>query len=104
MAIEVARVSEEMSVEELLLDNQGYLASTVLAAWSELADTKTLQFIDPWGSAIFNQAQIPVLLAEIEEYNSSSAPSEVREHLNKVLKLVASASDTIHTYIQFIGD
>ena len=104
MSIEVARVSEGMAVEEIVHDANELLASIVANSWSKLTESKTLQFIDPWGDTIFNQAQIPVLRAEIEEFGATLASVAAREHLGQVLKLVARAEGQMHTYIKFIGD
>jgi hypothetical protein len=63
-----------------------------------------LRFVDAFGDAVFNQAQIPVLLAELRSSFSEQTDREVKDHLVKVIGLVERATDRTDTYIKFTGD
>ena len=104
MPIEVARVAEDMSIEELVQDTNGILSTLAIEYWPKLADSKTLQFIDPWGDTVFNQAQLPALMEEVENFGATITSAETREHLSRVNRLIAGAVGLVHTYIKFIGD
>jgi hypothetical protein len=63
-----------------------------------------LRFVDPVGDAVFNQAQIPELLRELEIEAGITRDAETRAHLEKVVRLVEKSVGQTHTYIKFIGD
>jgi hypothetical protein len=42
-----------------------------LLKFTELPSTVSLRFIDPYGDAVFNQLQLPVLLGELETIHSN---------------------------------
>lgn len=71
------------------------------SSWQE---TICMQFIDPYGDAVFNQRQVEVLVREVEASVSSSKDKEVRAHLQRVIKLLRDARGRIHTYVWFVGD
>jgi hypothetical protein len=52
----------------------------------------------------FNQAQIPVLLRELQSEADECGNEEIRTHIEKVMRLVERAVHKSHTYIKFIGD
>lgn len=104
MGIDIAVVNERHETEMEVLDPQQCLTSLATGQWFNLKDSVCLQFIDPWGDTVFNQAQIPVLLAELNRSAQSQTDSGISAHLQKVCSLVEQAQDEIHTYIKFIGD
>ena len=63
-----------------------------------------LRFIDPYGDAIFNQHQIPVLIEELVALLPSLASDQVRAHVESVIDLARKADGQVHTYLWFIGD
>lgn len=104
MGIDIAIVNERHEKEMEVLDPQQCLTSLAAGQWLNLKDSYCLQFIDPWGDTVFNQAQIPVLLAELKRSSQVQTDSGISAHLQKVCSLVERAKDEIHTYIKFIGD
>ena len=70
----------------------------------EHAGTCCLRFIDPYGDTIFNQAQIPVLLAELRALSKRVSDPELVAILVEVSQFVERAVDQIHTYVRVVGD
>jgi hypothetical protein len=66
--------------------------------------TCCLRFIDPYGDAIFNQQQIPVLIAELEAYSSRTTDRDGRVMLRHLIKYLVRALDRLHMYVCFSGD
>ena len=66
--------------------------------------TSCLRFIDPYGDVTFNQAQIPALIGELEEYASSLDDPDDRVMILDLIGYVSKACDRMHTYVRFIGD
>jgi hypothetical protein len=71
---------------------------------SEWSDTSCLRFIDPYGDAVFNQRQIPVLVQELEASLKLAKDVSVREHVDRVLEVLRQAIGEVHTYAWLIGD
>ena len=66
-------------------------------------DSACFRFIDPWGDATFNQAQIEVLTGELQ------AAAKLTEDSRRLLELHALSSFVegahgVHVYLKFIGD
>jgi hypothetical protein len=104
MGINVAWVDEEHEPKQEVYDPRQLLTHLALSRWPELSTSVCLRFVLPWSDAVFNQAQIPELLEELRNEASESRDTEVRAHLEKVIRLVEQAVDQTHTYIKFIGD
>jgi hypothetical protein len=83
-------------------DARGLLAKALESP--ALAETRCLRFLDAYGKTVFNQAQIPGLLEELERLLASSGDAPVTDHLRRVIDLVDRARCQTHTYIAFIGD
>ena len=62
-----------------------------------------LRFIDPYGDTIFNQLQIPVLVSELVELQTTVSEQELKSHIELVL-LFLRASEEVHVYVCFVGD
>jgi hypothetical protein len=62
-----------------------------------------VRFIDPYGDTVFNQLQLPVLIAEIEFALSRATSSVLRERLRLVIAFL-DASRGVRSYVRFIGD
>lgn len=103
MGIEVAWVDETHEKIHAIEDPQGCLTLLFTSDLSTLAPT-CLRFVDPWGDTIFNQSQIPVLLAELRAVASASTQPELRAHIEQLVGLVQQSTEQMHTYIKFIGD
>ncbi len=96
-------VWKTQSGEELArVDDPGMLLSHLGDAL-DLHGTVCLRFVDPYGDAIFNQAQLPVLVEELEWAAPSVEDHTLRSHLKAVRDLVGRARAT-HTYPWFVGD
>ena len=89
---ELARLSDPQSLLKEFLPSEPAL------------EFACLRFVDPYGDAIFNTLQIPVLLRELNSLSSQPLELRVAEHLTKAISLVANAQGYIHTYIRFVGD
>ena len=63
-----------------------------------------LRFVNPYGDAVFNQMQAPVLLSELKNAQNKKLTAEAHEHLRSVISLVERAQGQTHTYIRFVGD
>lgn len=61
-------------------DARGYLGLAL--SLSDLDGTACLRFIDPYGNTVFNQSQIPILIAELE----SLRPSITEEDIEALFK------------------
>ena len=102
MGIDAKWEDESGGVLAAVLDPRSLLARALRDG--ELSHTVCLRFIDPYGDAVFNQAQSAHLAQELRELRAATATSEAADHLAQVIDLVARAQDQTHTYIKFIGD
>ena len=104
MGIDVALVDENQVELRVIGDVRNYLAKLVTSGeWLNMEGSVCLRFVDAYGLTIFNQAQLPVLLSELERTSHFQANPEIRSHIQEVCRLV-SASRGIHMYVKFIGD
>ena len=104
MGIDASWNTESGEPKQQVFDPRQCLTALATTRWHKLGDTKCLQFVDPWGDAVFNQAQIPHLIEELRAETRESHEPEVQVHLAKLLRLVERAVDQMHTYIKFTGD
>lgn len=102
--VEVAWVDERQNTIEMRNDTRGVIASLATSRWPGLTATVCLRFVEPWGDAVFNQTQLPVLLEELRSEVTIAVNAEYNEHLSRVVQLVERAQNQTHTYIKFIGD
>ena len=65
-----------------------------------------LRFVDRFGDAIFNQAQIPFLAraSEIRRQLERIEDRATRNHAEAILRLVKSVKGKAHVFVRFIGD
>jgi len=70
----------------------------------EDASSPCLRFIDPFGDTLFNQIQIPLVVAELEKRLRASGKPEVKAHCEAILKAVRAATGEEHTYVRFSGE
>jgi hypothetical protein len=103
MGIDCDVIDEHGIVQRSLPDPKGHLRFLALQ-WSGWRESVCVRFIDPYGDAVFNQAQIPKLLFELRKSSGSSMAHDVRAHLVRLIELVESAEDEVHTYVRFVGD
>ena len=105
MGIDVAVVDENQVETHVIGDLRNYIAKLAISGeWLKMEGSVCLRFIDAYGLTIFNQAQLPVLLSELEHTASLQTNSEIRSHIQEVCRLVSSAKGKVHMYIKFIGD
>jgi hypothetical protein len=104
MGINVAWVDERHEPMQEVYDPRQLFTRLATSRWPQLSSSVCLRFVSPWSDAVFNQAQIPVLLDELRNEVAESRDAEVRAHLEKVIRLVERAIDQTHTYVKFIGD
>ena len=104
MGVDVAWTTERKEHEHIVGDSFQTISRLALSRWSKLNETVCLRFIDAYGDTVFNQAQMPVLLTELEADAALQDTTKDREHIEKIITLVASALGSTHTYIVFIGD
>lgn len=104
MGVEVAWVTEGREQKQLVGDSYGTISRLATSRWPKLVETGCLRFIDAFGDTVFNQAQLPVLCAEIKTELDFQNSQRDREHLEKIIKLIEVAMGNVHTYIIFIGD
>lgn len=74
---------------EILHDPQGHIGT--LLATVDPDRTKVLSFIDPYGHTVFNQLQIPVLIAEIEAAAAEISTKRLRTHNEAMLEAARAA-------------
>lgn len=90
--VELGRVGDPSSLLVKILPNN-----------SE-AEYRCLCFVDPYGDAVFNQLQLPVLIQEFERRISFASSPEAQSHVASSLALVKKALSEVHTYVRFLGD
>src|SRR5688572_19677685 len=90
MGIDVKVESPYGTDGETLHDPQARVST--LLVMSNLERTKCLGFIDPYGDTVFNQMQIPVLIAELEEALTELSPSRLRSHREVTLEAARGAT------------
>lgn len=101
MGIDVQWIGERGDVRECVLDESDLLSEIVAGADEH---SVCLRFIDPYGDAVFNQLQLPVLIEELSAVAANRLSREAIEHRQRVIKLATKARGKVHTYIKFYGD
>ena len=66
--------------------------------------TSCLRFIDPYGDTVFNQAQLPVLLAELRQLQGQLGSPEQASVLNDLFHFIDPALDQPQVYVRFLGE
>jgi hypothetical protein len=66
--------------------------------------TCCLRFLDPYGDTVFNQEQLPVLLAELRALRQRAPDPEGATMLDDLLRYLEAATEQVHTYVRFVGD
>lgn len=104
MGVEVAWMTERHEQKQRVADLYRTISRLATSRWPKLSETVCLRFVDACGDAVFNQAQLPVLIAELQAEVAFQDAGKDREHIEKVIRLVQGAFGSTHTYIVFIGD
>jgi len=104
MGIDASWTTENGEFLQRVLDPRECLSLLANTTWPSLTTSVCVRFIDPYGDVKFNQAQIPLLLAELKESLVGQTDSEITMHLGKVIRMVERSVGEKHTYIEFFGD
>jgi hypothetical protein len=104
VGIDVAWVDERHEEKQLVADTGQWITRLATSRWPKLSSSVCLRFVVPWGDAVFNQAQAPELVRELQGEIEAATDAGTRLHLEKVARLVERAAVETHSYIKFIGD
>jgi hypothetical protein len=105
LGIDVALVDENQVELHVIGDLRNYLAKLASSGeWLNFEGSVCLRFVDAYGLTIFNQAQLPVLLSELERTATLQTNPEIRSHIQEVCRLVSAARGKVHMYVKFVGD
>jgi len=102
MGIDVRVETESGEVQDEVLDD-GNLTEKLLPD-REDASSPCLRFVDRDGDTLFNQIQIPFVIAELEKRLRGSLKPEVKAHCEAILKSARAAAVEEHTFIRFSGE
>ena len=81
---------------------EGPALTFTLVSRADVSST-CLRFIDPYGNAVFNQHQLPVLIEEFESLGSRTSDGQ-RDVIAAIVPFLKAACYRLHTYVKFIGD
>jgi hypothetical protein len=104
VGVDVSWVDERHEQKQFVADTGQWISRLALSRWPRLSNSVCLRFVDPFGDAVFNQAQVPALMDELRNEVQATVDSGTRAHLEKVIRLVEKSAGETHTYIKFIGD
>jgi hypothetical protein len=104
VGVDVSWVDERHEQKQFVSDSGQWITRLAISRWPKLTSSVCLRFVDPFGDAVFNQAQIPELVNELRGEVEESRDAGTRAHLEKVIRLVEKSVGETHTYIKFIGD
>lgn len=102
MGIDAQVESEDGTVEAYLADPRGLVAK--LLACDVGPSSACLRFIDPYGETVFNQLQLPVLIAELQQATALVSDAGARAHGEALVELARRAASEVHTYLRLTGD
>lgn len=66
--------------------------------------TRLLQYLVPWGDAMFNQAQASDLAMDVRDVCGNLERSALADHLRIIEPLIERLAAETHSYLWFIGD
>jgi hypothetical protein len=102
MGIDVRVETESGEVQDEVLDDVNLTEK--LLPEREDASSPCLRFVDPFGDTLFNQIQIPLVVAELEKRLRALVKPEVKAHCEAILKVVRAAVGEERTYLRFSGE
>ncbi len=103
MGIDVRVETESGEVQDEVLDDENLTEK--LLPDREDGSSPCLRFVDPFGDALFNQLQLPLLVAELEKrLLHGSSKGDVKAHGEAILLAVKAAVGEEHTYVRFSGE
>jgi hypothetical protein len=101
MGINVQLRSESGEIFDEVIDVKMTLSR---AAQTEFSGTRLLQYVVPWGDAMFNQAQSKNLAMDIRDVMEDTKGIQLHELLARILTLVDRLSSNPDIYLWFMGD
>ncbi len=101
-----------MGINVQLREESGEIINEVLdprmvlsrAARNGFSDTRLLRYLNPWGDAIFNQAQAADLANDIVKLKNDNPGTALLELLSAIEPLVERLAHETHLYLWFMGD
>ncbi len=63
-----------------------------------------LQYVDPYGNAVFSPSQMPQVIKELEQLSSRCSDERSRDLLEEVVNLALECQGSRHLYLRFVGD
>ena len=69
-----------------------------------IGERPLLQFLNPYGDAVFNRLQAPQLAEELSRLVSVAQNETDKETLKAVQELAKRCSEEEHLYVKFYGD
>ncbi len=63
-----------------------------------------LQYIDPYGSTVFNRPQMPEVQKELDILISCASSDEQRDVIRQIRNLAVRCQEKPHLFLRFIGD
>jgi hypothetical protein len=63
-----------------------------------------LQYVDPYGDTVFNCAQMPEVLRELDVLTKRCSDEHSKALLEQIQELARGCQDSLHTYLRFVGD
>ncbi len=89
-------------VLDSVLDPKGAFASAIMSSGKE--GTYCLQFIDPWGSAVFNGWQAAHLERELQSLIGQGVAAEAQEIIRRAIEMARRCTAEVHLFVAFEGD
>jgi hypothetical protein len=74
------------------------------ATGRELSQTQLLEYLVPWGDAVFNQAQADDLARDVARIVELDPKAPLSSRLAKVEPLISRLASETHLYLWFVGD
>jgi hypothetical protein len=97
------RLEDNRGKVVLTLEDAAGVVDDVLVPLSKKRNGQ-LQFVDRYGTTVFNGAQAEALLSEIEEARALSQSASQGQLLSSLKDLARRCSDEPHLFLKFYGD
>lgn len=101
-----------MAINVYLQDIKGKKEDEVYDLYNSLAQLwpvgnsrfPLLQYIDPYGNAVFNGSQMGQVLVKLNLIAASASTEEQRNVIRAIIDLASRCRDNPHLYLRFRGD
>lgn len=81
-----------------------YLFQPLMRAIQAGEPLELINYIDPYGNTVFNQVQMPTVIAEFERLSKYVERPFEKRGLETVIRLARICEKEVHHYLVFIGD